>query len=100
MAGQVLPEAFSLHAARPARAIHLTLGLLQVVLKCLAQLSRVGLLRHLRQRLQDLFLGVVHVLELVDEKGPPAISFWAWGIWPLLLMRSHARRSPHRPRFS
>jgi hypothetical protein len=55
---------------QPPEALYLPFGLLKLVLEDLPQLCRLGLPGHLRQGL------LVHVLEQVDQKGPPTISFW------------------------
>ena len=39
-----------------------------MIFQCLLELLRLGGLRHLRQRLQDLLLGVVNVLHQVKEQ--------------------------------
>jgi len=91
-------DLLAVHLEDLLQALHLSLGLAQVCLERLLELGRARLLDHLRQRLQDLVLGVVDVLQRVDEQvvhgldvlGEHAHRFLLLA-WPV-----HERRLPRR----
>src|SRR5271157_1131331 len=47
---------------------HMALGLLQVVLEGLLELRRARRFGHLRKRLDQLFLGVIEVADLIEQE--------------------------------
>ena len=68
MPSQCLPRTFSSRLANTCfEALDLPCGLLEMRLEGLPQLRRAGRLGQLRQRLDQLLLGVVGVAQLVDE---------------------------------